>query len=744
MSYSPFKATAHLALPPEVINAKRRRHSFTYEPAPSRLHTDSSSGSSAASSPSKAPSVVHHSHSDESYNEMPLSMRFMHKPSRSKELLEKATDPTRQNSLLNSHLGDSYPPINTSIEQNQSLTSSPVEQNNNSNIDNINNDSSAVVDGPGSPSGPNSPADVTNSPSNDKYKLVRKKSGELVKPSLKDPNATYFNKKRSQSLPTTPTYKQVHFGGDNDVRYFKKKDRPTAISASNSPTLEGAEILVKRINLDSEEETDDDSTDDYYDDEGEDGDELNGHYSKYRHHHRHNNPDEDDEEYNNFNLNSTGSTKYPRAKAIRNIDWQLKLLNFPPLSYDTRIKREVPVFLERLFISVDKKYLLGHIAVKNVAFEKYLTVRYSLDNWMTIIEIPSLYAPDRPDILKKNNYDRFIFQVPLENLFDSFRLSTSSSESSDSSDNNDSNSEKSQEKVYQLCIKYVANNVDFWDNNGFKNYVIKLIKTIKTPGSVASAIKFNPKIQDHAKKPKYSSSYLKRIVSDSQIELKGNQKKQQSFVGPEKPATTTTGKKEDPFYVHDNSSSDVNDFVKNNFYMSSPLLSSYNNHASRNVGSSSSTNAYLESTDSLPNRHGEVVPSSPSGYKIKFNQKHGGTLPNFSSPKPAFSTGNGEVSPDSSPDVIPQKSRDFLNSKSYKELLDNYCFFSSPSTNDDDMTTSTSSDNFNRLSSPLYSQEKQTKHGNTHPPCSASSTSTTESESTQDKKSYTVSSFLGV
>ncbi|EAZ63362.1 regulatory subunit for phosphoprotein phosphatase type 1 (PP-1), partial [Scheffersomyces stipitis CBS 6054] len=527
-------------------------------------------------------------------NEMPLSMRFMHKPSRSKELLEKATDPTRQNSLLNSHLGDS-----------------------------------AVVDGPGSPSGPNSPADVTNSPSNDKYKLVRKKSGELVKPSLKDPNATYFNKKRSQSLPTTPTYKQVHFGGDNDVRYFKKKDRPTAISASNSPTLEGAEILVKRINLDSEEETDDDSTDDYYDDEGEDGDELNGHYSKYRHHHRHNNPDEDDEEYNNFNLNSTGSTKYPRAKAIRNIDWQLKLLNFPPLSYDTRIKREVPVFLERLFISVDKKYLLGHIAVKNVAFEKYLTVRYSLDNWMTIIEIPSLYAPDRPDILKKNNYDRFIFQVPLENLFDSFRLSTSSSESSDSSDNNDSNSEKSQEKVYQLCIKYVANNVDFWDNNGFKNYVIKLIKTIKTPGSVASAIKFNPKIQDHAKKPKYSSSYLKRIVSDSQIELKG--------------------KKEDPFYVHDNSSSDVNDFVKNNFYMSSPLLSSYNNHASRN---------------------------------IKFNQKHGGTLPNFSSPKPAFSTGNGEVSPDSSPDVIPQKSRDFLNSKSYKELLDNYCFFSSPSTND--------------------------------------------------------------
>lgn len=71
------------------------------------------------------------------------------------------------------------------------------------------------------------------------YKLVRKKSGELVKPSLKSP--LYYHKKRSLSLPSTPTYKQVHFGGSTDVRYFHKKDRPAAISASNSPKLSPAD-----------------------------------------------------------------------------------------------------------------------------------------------------------------------------------------------------------------------------------------------------------------------------------------------------------------------------------------------------------------------------------------------------------------------------------------------------------------------------------------------------------------------
>ncbi|KAK6457571.1 putative phosphatase regulatory subunit-domain-containing protein [Scheffersomyces xylosifermentans] len=696
---------SHLALPPSP--SRQRRHSFTYEPE----HENSSEGDN-----------IGHSHSDETYNEMPLSMRFMHKPSRSKELLEKASDPTRHNSLLNSHLSDIQTNISTTTDTGTTSSSPSTE-----------NSPSLINDSPEMPMGG--------------YKLVRKKSGELVKPSLKDSSAAYFGKKRSQSLPTTPTYKQVHFGGDTDVRYFKKKDTPSALSAANSPTLEGSEILVRRIHFDSEEDSEDDETDDY--DEGDEGDDE--HYDTSNNHHKYSpvHNEEEDEDYNNFNLNSAGSTKYPRKKPAKNIDWQLKLLNFPVLSYDSKIKKEVPVFLERLFISMDKKYLLGHIAVRNIAFEKYLTVRYSLDNWMTIIEIPTLYAPDRPDVLKRNNYDRFIFQVPLENLFNSFRLTSSSSEDSlnQSTDSLlDNPSQKSQEKVYQICIKYCANNTDYWDNNAFKNYEIKLVKTVKT-----SLNNFNPKIQDHAAKPKYSSSYLKRIVSDSQIELKKKQNKAE-----QKESVDNTEKKEDPFYLNDNSSSDRNDFVKNNYYLSSPLLSSYNssgNNAAKNSGNSNLSSSFnaADLTDSLPNKNKIVIsptpiPSSPSGYKIKFNEKHGGSLDNFNMSTGTFGTNGAERYTTGSP-VNSNKSSEkqkepaavgpnFLNSKSYKELLDNYCFFSSSSNNGDDTTIPTSSDNYQHLSSPLNSHK---------PPFSSSSTSSTESNGAPKKNgSFTVSSFLDV
>lgn len=63
--------------------------------------------------------------------------------------------------------------------------------------------------------------------------MVRKKSGELVRPALR-----CSTKQKSKSLPGTPTYsKAVHFGTQlEEVRHFLQLDRPLAVSANSSPT----------------------------------------------------------------------------------------------------------------------------------------------------------------------------------------------------------------------------------------------------------------------------------------------------------------------------------------------------------------------------------------------------------------------------------------------------------------------------------------------------------------------------
>lgn len=392
----------------------------------------------------------------------PLSLKFIHKPSRAKEFYEKCQDQTKINSMLNSNISPT-----TELSQNPFTETDEI---------NSETESTSALE----ISQDDDDADI------DEHRLIRKKSGEVLKPLLKDSSVyTYFNRKRTQSLPLTPTYKQVHFGASNvDIRYFKKKDRPAAISASNSPTLAGSPAMKihNHSNNSSEDEVDeDDDETEYYDDSESDldlDDELSSELT--------------------MNLGKTGNTIFNSGTT----DWDLKLPNFPVLSYDDKILvQQSKVFLERMFISIDKKFLLGHIAVKNLKFEKNITVRYTLDNWSTIIEIPTIYVPDVPQILKRNQYDRFIFKIPLNGLFNSVTSATNVNTTT---------------KSFQLCIKYVAEHDEYWDNNNFNNYEFRLTKISKKTKVPVQKLKA---LESHTAKPKYSSSYLKRRLSDSTLEV---------------------------------------------------------------------------------------------------------------------------------------------------------------------------------------------------------------------------------
>ncbi|KAL3459435.1 putative phosphatase regulatory subunit-domain-containing protein [Aspergillus heterothallicus] len=66
-----------------------------------------------------------------------------------------------------------------------------------------------------------------------KIPMVRKKSGELVRPALRPPSA----RRRPSSMPGTPTYsKAVHFDAQLEhIRHFLQLDKPQAVSANTSP-----------------------------------------------------------------------------------------------------------------------------------------------------------------------------------------------------------------------------------------------------------------------------------------------------------------------------------------------------------------------------------------------------------------------------------------------------------------------------------------------------------------------------
>lgn len=81
--------------------------------------------------------------------------------------------------------------------------------------------------------------------------LLRKKSGELVKPAIRP-----RSRRKVSSMPGTPTYgKAVHFNEDlQQVRHFLQVDRPIAVSAGGSPVEayeDGTEFPFHRSKSDS-------------------------------------------------------------------------------------------------------------------------------------------------------------------------------------------------------------------------------------------------------------------------------------------------------------------------------------------------------------------------------------------------------------------------------------------------------------------------------------------------------------
>ena len=107
------------------------------------------------------------------------------------------------------------------------------------------------------------------------------------------------------------------------------------------------------------------------------------------------------------------------------------------------------VCLERVLCS--NSALVGTVKVRNLAFEKKVTVRVTFDHWKTHRDIWADYVSTCPD----NEADKFIFRITLPSCF-------------------------AEGQKIEFAIRYIVGGKEFWDNNSAKNYSVSCLKVETT------------------------------------------------------------------------------------------------------------------------------------------------------------------------------------------------------------------------------------------------------------------------
>lgn len=274
---------------------------------------------------------------------------------------------------------------------------------------------------------------VTSTPS-----FIRKKSGELVKPSLK--TVSMFSTPRepntpnpahglslqmdglpaavTRSEPTTPLGpKMVHFDVKLEhVKHFLAEQKPLAVSRDGSPTetSEGGEDFFS------------------YRRNGNGTNSDTGRSS------------EDEKVRKTLSIHVSNMPSYESALDALKARWQTD-----------------HVRLESLSLAEDGRTVKGTVLVRNLAFGKWVAARFTMDRWQTTSEVTAKYASSLLD----GAYDRFEFAIRLADYLGG----------------------KIWEKTLEIAIRFSCDgHGDMWDSNSGQNYVVQFRRKslpIIRPGS---------------------------------------------------------------------------------------------------------------------------------------------------------------------------------------------------------------------------------------------------------------------
>ncbi|ORY34917.1 putative phosphatase regulatory subunit-domain-containing protein [Naematelia encephala] len=267
--------------------------------------------------------------------------------------------------------------------------------------------------------------------------MVRKKSGEVVKPSLKvrSMSTPDLTRKNGDSEPNSPDgefdrpfseerSKSVRFAGDNEnderglenVVLFLREQKVTAVSKA----ADGGALTETETERDSEMDASD--------------------FVQFRT--RRNAAARARDEEAGFELE--GGSRVPRTR-----------VDFAP---DARgALRDEHVVLERVELvnTLGHLSLKGQAIVRNVSFRKWVAVRFTMDHWQTVSETSGLHMVHIPSSTTGDEgWDRFSFTIKLDDY-----------------------KRKLEERQLILCIRFSVEGQDWWDSNNGMNYNFNFKKT---------------------------------------------------------------------------------------------------------------------------------------------------------------------------------------------------------------------------------------------------------------------------
>jgi len=395
--------------------------------------------------------------------------------------------------------------------------------------------------------------------------MVRKKSGEVVKSSLKSPGRS-----RPCSVPSTPTFppKNVHFDSRIEhVRHFLHSEKPSAVSVGSSP-VEGV-----------------------YDAENE----------------------------------------YPFGCDDELPQFEIVLPNFPK---NLESRKGLPVRLEKVYLSTDKKSLIGAVAVANISFQKHVVARFTFDYWQTVSEVSAEWSSDVRRRERDDGVDRFVFKIKL------------------------AEQAHLEKKTLFFCVRYNAAGQEFWDNNGGVNFQVDFKKISRNPNARSTSLSTLPR--STAARPRSMPEFdLDDDFFNRELGARGSDRP--------KPKTKSVPVEED-----------------------SVLPARRTNPASNAFGNRydfrNSFHATIKHQPKVPVV--DVTDASPPLEPSYFN------LPPPAASKPrTFAAELSSTTPPGSPSISgagppeifstdnfwTHEGKPSIESPSYRELLDNYCFVSPPS-----------------------------------------------------------------
>ncbi|KIJ17051.1 carbohydrate-binding module family 21 protein [Paxillus involutus ATCC 200175] len=118
------------------------------------------------------------------------------------------------------------------------------------------------------------------------------------------------------------------------------------------------------------------------------------------------------------------------------------------------------VALQQLILSGDQRTITGKIRVCNIAYEKWLAVRFTLDWWQTTSEVTARHD----ESLEGGTFDNFTFAIRLHDIWS-----------------------RIEEKTIFVAIRYTVGGKEYWDNNSGQNYHLKFVPAPSQPSSAANS-----------------------------------------------------------------------------------------------------------------------------------------------------------------------------------------------------------------------------------------------------------------